>query len=324
MKISLTRRALMTAMAALVWAAPAVAQDDYPSKPIRIIVPAAPGGGLDVTTRLIVEKMGIFLGQPVIVENRPGAESVIGIRAAQTAEPDGYTVLAHDVQFLLMTHLIKPDAGYDPFEDFRGIGRIIRYPMLIELAADKPETTWAEVVAAATANPDQFSFASGGVGGPSHLSISSLLMQNDVDITHIPYKGIGQALPDVAAGRTYLVADGFNSSRSYIEGGKLRPLAVLGTSRLDALPDVPTLQEQGLDFTYHISLALFAQDDVPDPIVERLSEALHAAVNDPDLQARFASEGSMTIDETPAEFDAFLREDQEQFNQMVVDLDLAP
>jgi tripartite-type tricarboxylate transporter receptor subunit TctC len=300
-----------------------MAQDTYPSKPIRIIVPTVPGGGLDLTTRLIADKLGRVLEQTVIVENRPGADTVLGVRAVKDAEPDGYTLLTHAGQFL-STPLVKADAGYDPLVDFKGVGRMISYPMVIELAPEKPEQTFGDVIASAKANPGQLSFASGGVGSPSHMSVGSLLIQSGVEMTHVPYKGIGQALPDVAAGRTYIVADGYNSSRSYIEGGKLRPLVVTGSTRLADLPDVPTLQEEGFDFTYHIWLGMFAPANTPDAVVERLSKALHEVLNDPDLKARFESEGSTPIIETPAEFDAFMKADHEELVQVVKDLNLAP
>lgn len=315
--------AALFAMAALTWAVPVAAQDTYPDKPIRIIVPTVPGGGLDLTTRLIADKLGRALGQTMIVENRPGADTVLGVRAVKDAEPDGYTLLTHAGQFL-STPLVKADAGYDPLVDFRGVGRMISYPMVIELAPDKPEQTFSEVIASAEANPGQLSYASGGVGSPSHMSVGSLLIQRDVTMTHVPYKGIGQALPDVAAGRTYIVADGYNSSRSYIEGGKLRPLVVTGSTRLAGLPDVPTLQEEGFDFTYEIWLGLFAPAGTPDPVVERLSEALHEVLADPELTARFEAEGSAPIIETPAEFDAFMQSDYNNLVQVVQDLDLAP
>lgn len=297
------------------------ADDTYPNKSIRIIVPTVPGGGLDLTTRLVADKMSQILGQAVVIENRPGADSVLGGRSVKDADPDGYTILAQSLSFV-STPLVKSDSGYHPLQDFRGIGRMTTFPVVISMAPQRPEQEFGELLDTAKKEPGKISYATTGQGSPSHLSIASLLMQSDVVMTPVPYKGIGQALPDVVGGRVDLVADGYNSSRSYISGGKLRPVAVAGTSRLTALPDVPTLKEQGFDFTYFIWLGMYAPIKTSDAVVNKLATALHQALQDPDLQARFAADGSMTVQETPAEFDAYIRAEYDAVGKVVASMGL--
>lgn len=301
----------------------AAAEESYPSKAIRIVVPTVPGGGLDLATRLIADKLSRALDQTVLVENLPGADTVLGVRAVKAAEADGYTLLSHAGQFL-STPLIKADSNYHPLTDFRGIGRTIRYPMVIELAPDKAEQNITELFAAAKANPGQLSYGSGGVGSPPHMALGALLAKTGTQMTHVPYKGIGQALPDVAAGRTYVVADGYGSSRSYIEAKKLRPIAVTSNTRIPELPDVPTVKEQGIDYTYEIWQGLLVPANTPDAVVARLSEALQEVLKDPELEARFKAEASTTIQESPAEFDAFMKADYENLIEVIRDLNLAP
>lgn len=293
------------------YASLAVAEDTFPNKSIRMIVPSGAGGGLDMTARLVADRMGKILNQSIIVENRPGASTLLGTRTAKAADPDGYTILAQAGSFL-STPLLQPDAGYDPFADFRGIGRMITTPMVISLGADHNEKDFKEFLEIVKANPNQLSYASGGEGSPSHLPMAELLYNNDAQMTHARYQGIAKALPDVAGGRVDAVADGFNSSRAYIEGGKLKPIATTGDRRIAALPNVSTLKEQGFDSTFFIWHGLLAPANTPDDVIARLSAALQEALKDQEINQRFDAEGSSTVNETPAEFDTHLKQEYDQ------------
>ncbi|AHG64162.1 Bug family tripartite tricarboxylate transporter substrate binding protein [Advenella mimigardefordensis] len=299
----------------------ATAADPFPSKPVRIVVPAAAGGALDLTTRLVAQKMQENLGQPVVVENKPGGDTLIATRLVKSAKPDGYTLLSSANGITLMPQL-KADPGYDPIKDFTGIGFMTRSPLLIEVGSGQPDQTLTAFMDRVRSNPDKLSYGHAGFGTPPHIAAAAFLHAAKLHMLSIPYKGNGAALPDVIGNRVEMIVDGFISSHSYIKSGMLRPLAITSESRLPSLPDVPTLKESGVDYTYTLWLGLLAPSGTPPEVVRRLSDALRFATADKELNERFRSEGSDPSFVTPAAFNDYYKEEVQDMVQLARDLNL--
>lgn len=288
----------------------------YPDHPIRMIVPAAPGGLLDVTTRLVARKMSEALGVSIIVDNRPGGETLVGTQVVKNAQPDGYTVLSQANNMTARPAFYK-DPGYDLMKDFVPVGPMIRAPLVMLVPPTGPKT-FGEWVAQARAQPDKVAFASGGIGTPQYVAAALLQHDAKLSLLHVPYSGNGAAMPDVMGGRVNMIFDGYGSSVGYIKSQKLHPLGVTSGNRLADLPGVPTIAEQGYpNYNYYLWLGLFAPTGTPPDAVQRLSDALHKALTSQDLAERFRTEGSEPMMMTPAEFGEFLDRDLSQMSQLV-------
>ena len=319
----LTRNLLRSSACAVLFAfagaASALAADTFPTKPIHMVMPAAAGGGIDVVGRIVAQKMGEFLGQPVIVDSRAGAETLLGTRYAKNQPPDGYTIIAESNGFLTMDGL-KLDPGFDPIKDFQGIGIMQTSTMVYETGASQPDKTLLDVIARGKAHPDTITFASGGVGSPPQIMLAAMFQRVGVKATHVLYKGNGAALPDIAGGRVNLLCDTYTSSAGYYQSGTIRPLAVGSETRMTSLPDVPTLKELGIDFSYNMWLGLLAPRGVPKDVMKRLSDALLYATRSPDFVERMKKEGSQPGNLTSDEFDAYLVKDREKQMPLILSL----
>lgn len=315
------KRAAAVVMVALSGSASALAADAYPSKPVHIIVPTVPGGALDLTTRIVAQKMSENLGQPVVVENRPGADTMLGARFAKDVTPDGYYILAESNGMNALPSL-KEDPGFDPGKDFTGIGNMSLSSMLVDEGADKPDKTLADFIARAKAHPDQVTLASGGVGSAPHLACAAMLNKVGLSITHVVYKGNGAALPDVAGGRVDIICDAYISSAGYLKAGKLKVLAVSGEHRSSALPDVPTYKEAGIDASYPLWLGLVAPAKTPAAVIKRLSDALHYATTSKEVGDRLREQGSEPGVDSPEDFNKFLANDRTMESALVAALKL--
>jgi tripartite-type tricarboxylate transporter receptor subunit TctC len=321
MILNLFKRSAVTVAVALALAGPAAAADTYPTKPIHLVIPAAPGGGIDIVSRLIAQKMGEYLGQPVVADSRAGAETLLATRYVKDQPADGYTIIAHANGFLTMSAL-KLDPGYDPLKDFTGIGTMMTSPMIIETGASQPDKTLADVIARAKAKPGEITYASGGVGAPPHVILASFLKKVGASGTHVLYKGNGAALPDIAAGRVNLMCDTYVSSAEYYKSGTIRPLAVTSDQRMETLPNVPTLKELGVDYSYSLWLGLLARRGTPPDVIHRLSDALRYATSSKDIAERFRREGSVPGTDSPEQFDAYLAKDMAVSMPMILSLGL--
>ena len=308
-KTSSFKRVTLAATFALAGAGSVMAADPYPSKPVHIIVPTVPGGAHDLTTRIVAQKMSENLGQPVMVENRPGADTMLGARFVKDVTPDGYYILAESNGMNALPSL-KVDPGFDPGKDFTGIGNMSLSSMLLDEGMDKPDKTLADFIARAKAHPEQVELASGGIGSAPHLACAAMLQKAGVSITHVVYKGNGAALPDVAGGRVDIICDAYISSAGYLKAGKLRVLAVSGEHRSAALPDVPTYKEAGIDTSYPLWLGLVAPAKTPKDVIKRLSDALRYATTSKEVSDRFKEQGSEPGVETPEAFNKFLANDR--------------
>jgi tripartite-type tricarboxylate transporter receptor subunit TctC len=265
----------------------------YPEAPITWIVAYAAGGGTDTLARLLGEAMAPKLGQPVVIENRPGGATNIGAAAAAQAAPDGRTVFSADNGTLVFNPALFQQLPYDPEQDFRPVGLMARFPLVLAVRKDSPATSGRDFVDRAKAEPGGIDYASPGVGSPHHLTMERLARETGVQLTHIPYKGAAPALNDLLGGHVESMVVDYPSGASHLKAGSIRPLAVFSAERLEGLPDVPTVQEAlGLaGFEAAAWQGMVVPQATPDPVVERLSAELAAALREERVQARMREIG---------------------------------
>jgi tripartite-type tricarboxylate transporter receptor subunit TctC len=270
--------------------APLLAQSvsDYPNKPIRIIVPVAPGGNVDIVARTVAAELAKSMGQPVIVENRPSAASIVGTQLVAKAAPDGYTLLAHSSTFFTAP-TISANAGYDPVKDFAPITLTCKAPMFMEVNPNVPARTVAEFVALAKAKPGDVTNANSGNGSTGHMAGEVFSSRAGVKLLNVFYKGSAQAVIDVISGQAMLMFDQISTSGPHVKGGKLRALAVTSLKRSPLFPDVPTLDESGYPGYEDVTLNfLLAPAGTPKAIIDKLHAEVAKAYRQPELVARFA------------------------------------
>jgi tripartite-type tricarboxylate transporter receptor subunit TctC len=305
---------------ALACTLPTHAAETFPTKPVRIVVNVAAGGLTDVTTRLVAQKMAAKLGQPVVVDNRAGADGLLGIRYVKTSPADGYTLLA-TAGTVAIQPAVRQDPGYDLIKDFTGIGPMVRSPLVMVVGPNEPDKTLADFMARAKANPNKLSYASAGVGSTTHIGAAMFLHKTGLSLLHVPYKGNGAAMADVIGGRVPMIFEAYGSGAPKIKAGQLRALGVTSTTRLAAFPELPTVAEQGVpNFSYYLYLGLLAPAGTPKDVVQRLSEALRSATSSNDLKERFAADGTEAMTMSPEEFNEFLKRDVAQMAELVTTL----
>lgn len=292
------------------------AADQYPSKPIRIIVGTAPGGATDLTTRLVAQKMSERLGQPVVVENRPGGDTLVATRYVRDQPADGYTILAQSLGFLTLPYT-KKNPGYT-IKDFSGIGPMTRAPFLMLVGGGESERTVKDYITQAKAT--NLSYGHGGIGNAPHIAAEMVLRSYGLNVLPVPYKGNGAAMTDVMAGRVSMFFDAYISSSPYVKSGKMRALAVTSPERLPAAPEIPTFKEQGLDFTFSVWLGLLAKTGTSKEVVNRLSDALRYALNDKALVQRFQADGAEPYVLAPGAFDEQLAKEFASLEKVAADL----
>lgn len=286
-KLSLSFAALL---AAALCAAQAFGQavSDYPSKAIRIIVPVAPGGNVDIVARTVAAELAKSMGQPVIVENRPSAASIVGTQIVAKAAPDGYTLLAHSSTFFTAP-TISANAGYDPVRDFAPITLTCKAPMFMEVHPSVPARTVAEFVALAKAKPGEMTNANSGNGSTGHMAGEVFASRAGVKLLNVFYKGSAQAVIDVIGGQAMLMFDQISTSGPHVKGGKLRALAVTSLQRSPLFPDVPTMAESGYPGYEDVTLNfLLAPAGTPKEIIAKLHAEVAKAYRQPELIKRFA------------------------------------
>jgi tripartite-type tricarboxylate transporter receptor subunit TctC len=292
---------------AVVSAYGATAQDAYPSRPIRLIVPLAAGGGIDFTARATAQKLSELIGQQVVVENQGGAGGAIGVNAVVRAAPDGYTLLYHSVSGVVASAVGK-DLPYDWLHDLAPVSLVTRFAPVLIINRELPPRDLQQFIALAKANPGKLSYGSSGPGTAIHLASELFKATAGVDIVHIPYRGNAGVMPDLLAGRIAMLIDGVPAQAKNVQSGVVRALAVTTRNRAPALPDVPTMIEQGLDYEVPYWTAVYAPAETPKPIVERLSVEIAKAMKDPDLLSRLKDAGTEAVGSTPQELDAFNRD----------------
>ena len=292
----------------------------YPSKPIRVVVPYPPGGTPDILIRELGPKLTAALGQQIIVENRPGAGGNIGAEVVAKAAPDGYTLVMGTTATHSINQSLYKKLAYDPLKDFVAVALIATMPNVLVVNNDFPVKNVKELIALAKAKPGTITFGSGGNGTTHHLSGALFEKMTGVDMTHVPYKGAGQALPDLIGGQINIMFDNITSSMAYIKSGKLRVLAVTTPKRSAALPDVPTMQEAGVP-GYEMSgwFGLLAPAKTPPEIVARLNKAINKILQSIEMKELLAKQGAEIVISTPAEFTAFVKERTDKMTKVVKD-----
>jgi tripartite-type tricarboxylate transporter receptor subunit TctC len=295
----------------------AAAQEAYPSRPIRVIVPFSPGGAVDGPTRVIAQELGRRLRQQVIVDNRPGAGATIGSEAAAKSAPDGYTLLLASQTNAIAASLYTKLA-FNPIDDFVGISLLGREPGVLVVHPSLPVSSVAELVAYAKARPKQLNYASSGNGSGQHLFMAMFASMAGIDLVHVPYRGSGQATTDLLAGTVPMAMPGTAGMVAHIKAGKLRALAVSGSTRSPQLPEVPTLAEAGVPgYSAYVWLGLLAPKGTPAAIVERLHRELKAALGAPEVRSHFSEAGIEPVGSSPAEMDAWFRDERDRWARIV-------
>ena len=291
---------------------------EFPEKPIRIIVPYAPGGGGDILARMYAEKLKVELGQPVIVDNKPGAGTLIGSELVAKAPADGYTLLFTTNSVLIAPILNAAAAKFDPLKDLAPVVPIGSIAVVLVAHPAVPANTTAELVAYLKKNPNKVSFASSGTGGITHLAGELFKMLTGTKLTHVPYRGAGPAMQDLLAGHVQMMFDGLGSSAAQIEGGKLRALAVASSNRAAAFPNVPTAAEAGLK-GYEVSTwyAMWAPKNTPAPVIERMTAELKIALAKPALIETWRKNGSDTPNLYGADFGKFVTSEVARWGEVV-------
>jgi len=302
-------------------AAPALAQT-YPTKPVRIVVPFAPGG-VDVTARLMADRLTAAMGQPFVVENRPGAGGTVGAKVVTGAPPDGYTLLFSTPGPVVVSPLINRNAGYDSVKNFAPVAIVSQSPLMLVIHPSVPAKTVRELVAHAKANPGKVHFPSPGFGTQPHLVGEMFKSLTGADIVHVPYRGSAPSITDLLAGQMQMYFDNFANVLQHVHAGKLRALAVTGDARSPQLPDVPTMRESGyggIEATYWNGM--LAPAGTPAAVVTRLNAEMNTALALPEVRAALVKLGSNPRTGTPQDFAAFIAAEKERWGKVVRDANI--
>lgn len=298
-------RSLLVALLAL--AGSAFAQT-YPARPVKIIVPFTAGSATDILARVVGEELGRSLGQPFVIENKPGAGGILGTQAAKEAAPDGYTLIAAGSGPFGINPGVYKSLPYDPVRDFEPIGNIVLTPQVIVVGAQTPYRTIKDLVAAAKAKPGELSFASLGNGSTSHLTMEAFQSAAGIKLNHIPFKGSSDAQTQVIGGNVHLMSDTVTGVLAQVKAGKLRALGVAIPQRSPFLPDVPTLDEQGYPRFESVGwIGLAAPAKTPAPILDKLNGEVRKMLQDPAVKEKFAKLGFTTVGDSRQEFAAFMK-----------------
>ena len=288
--------ALVVACAAAI-VSNAVSAQDFPNRAITIIVPQPPGGGTDIISRIVAQQLSLQLGKPVVVENKPGAGTLVGTDAAAKAAPDGYTLLAGLTANMAVNPSLFKTLSYDPIRDFVPVGMMAEFPFVLVVSNNFPAKSVKELLALAKAKPGEINFASAGNGTGQHLSAELFKLMAGVDMTHVPYRGAAPAYSDVISGRTPVCFDNLASGLGQIKGGAVRALAVTGKERSPLLPDVPTIAEAGVPgYQNYVWFGLWAPKKTPQPVVEKLYAEIRKAVATPSVKERIMKDAGVPMD----------------------------
>lgn len=313
----MTRRSVLASIAALVLsAAPALAQS-YPTHPIRMIVPFPPGGPIDTMGRMVAQDLSKRLGQQVIVDNRAGAGSTLGTKAAAAAEPDGYTLLFGSSGSLAVAPALYTSLDVDPLKAFTPVARVALLPHVFVVSNALPVKTVKEFVDYAKARPGKLNFGA-GLGTPPHLLTTLLVTKAGIDAVYVPYKGAAASITDLLAGRTQFTIDALTTLYPLIKGGKVRALAIARGERWPTLPDVPTLVESGYpDFTIDAWTAVEAPAGTPTAIVDKINAAINEGLKSPESAATLAKFSAIAEPGSPADFGKFLASEMPRWAALV-------
>jgi len=290
---------------------------DYPTRPVRVVVPFSPGGAVDGPMRVIAQELSKRLGQQVFIENKPGAGATIGSEMVAKAAPDGYTLLLASQTNAISASLYR-GLSFDPVEDFAPISLIGREPGVLVVHPSLPVRTLSEFIAYVKERPGKVDYASSGNGSGQHLFMALLASMSGMQLNHIPYRGSGQATTDLLGGVVAASIPGTAGMVGHIKAGKLRPLAVTGVKRSPQLPDVPTIAESGVPgYEAYVWMGLMAPKGTPPAIIERLQRELMQALASADVKSHMDTAGIEIVGSTPAEFGSFFRAEKERWAKVI-------
>jgi tripartite-type tricarboxylate transporter receptor subunit TctC len=297
----------------------AIAQSTYPARPIRLIVPFAPGGGTDLGGRLLAESIAPMLGQPVVLDNRPGAGSALGSDIASKSAPDGYTLLLGNISLAFNAALYKK-LPFDAVRDLATISLAADQPSIMVTHPSLPAKNLQEFIALARSQPGKLTYASAGLGAGTHLAMELLALSQKLDMMHVPYKGTGPAITALLSNEVSSFLSTFASALPYIKSGRMRGIAVTSLKRAPTLPEVPTVAESGIPgFEYSTWYGVLAPARTPKPIIDKLNKTIVTALNGADLRQRYAAQGMDPKPTTSAEFAAYLKSETEKWAKVVRD-----
>lgn len=296
----------------------------FPDKPIKLVIPFPPGGSTDLVGRVVAQQMEKALGQTIVVDNKPGAGSVLGSEMVARAAPDGYTLLMAGSSNLYMPYLFK-NLTFKPLDDFSGIGMVADIPNLVAVNAQTPYKTVADLVQAAKAKPGSIAFGSAGIGTPAHLVCELMAARSGVKLLHVPYKGNAPAVNDLLGGQIPVMCNNLAGTLPFMKGDdkRMRILAITATKRSPAAPDVPTFAEAGVKgLESGIWMALVAPAGTPQPVIATLSDALQQALKSAPVRERFASFGAEPLAGTPTDYSERIKQETESWTPVLKSLDL--
>lgn len=306
------------ALAGLATAAFSQDAANYPGRPIRVIVPFAPGGGLDISTRLIAQKLTEKWGQNIVVDSRPGAATIVGTEIASKAAPDGHTLLMITTTFAINPGLY-PKLPYDPGRDFTPVTQLNSQPNVVVVALSFAGKSVKDLIALAKARPGELTFATPGAGSAPHLSAEMFQRAAGISMIHVPYKGIPPAVTDVIGGRVTMLFTTTISAAPHIKAGKLRAVALTSAKRQASMPDVPTVGETIPGYRAEAFQGMVAPAGVPLAIVNKLSAEVARIVKSPDVAQRFQLNGAEAVGSTPKEFAVFLKAEMQKWSKVIKD-----
>jgi tripartite-type tricarboxylate transporter receptor subunit TctC len=316
--MSLHATMMRIALAAVViFSAAGVRAEDYPSHPIRLILPYNPGGIVDYVGRVIGQGLSQATGQSVVPENKPGAGGIVGTHAVAASDPDGYTLLLMDPA-IVVNPVLQADINYDLFNDLKVVSVVTSSPLVLVTSPSLPVTTFQEFVDYGKANPGKLNFASAGVGTTPHLAGELFRMRTGIDATHVPYRGIAGSFADLMTGKVQFSFSGIPGAKPFTDDNRLRALATTGAQRSPAYPNLPTVAEAGLPgFQVDLWLAIFVPSATPDKVIAQLSAELKAMLEDPAIKASLSKFGVETRGTSPEEGTRFVRAEYEQWKKVV-------
>jgi tripartite-type tricarboxylate transporter receptor subunit TctC len=305
------------AVAALTLVPAAAVAQAWPQRPVTLVTPLATGSASDLALRIVVERLGGPLGQPLVVENQTGASGAIGAEKVARARPDGYTLCGCNNAILsVLPHVRK--VGYDPATQFRPVGMVAVLPTVLVVNPSLPVNNVRELLAYVKANPGKVSYATGGVGSPQHIAMAMFESGSSVKMMHVPYKGASPAAVGVAAGEAQVMFNAIGTVLPLIKAGKMRPIAVAGAQRTAILPDLPTVAESGVPgYDYASWIGIVAPADTPDAVVQQLSRELNQVLKSPDTVARLAENGIDPFVMTPQEMAKYMADDSRRMADVV-------
>jgi tripartite-type tricarboxylate transporter receptor subunit TctC len=306
----------LVATLVLAFAAPVHAQD-FPSRPIRMVVAFPPGGPTDFVARILADKMKTLLGQAVVIDNRPGANAAIGADYVAKAEPDGYTIFFTTMGAVAINPNMRTDLPYDPVRDFAPISVVVNTPEVLVVRADNAAKTAKDLVEYAKTKPDGIIMGSTGVGSPPHLALELLKTVGKIKVVHVPYRGAAPVLTDLIGGQVQVYFGSPLAGIEYIRAGKLRALAVTTATRAEALPDIPTVGEFVPGYEASTVFGLGAPRNTPARIIDKLNKEINGALADPTFKARFADLGGTVLALSPADFGKLIAEETEKWAKVI-------